>query len=158
MDRSTSINGVVPSWADLKFSLSIYDGRELAVITDISALNWASTVEVGEKRGAGGILRGHTRGQPSYEASATFYADGWVEVEEALAEVNRSNISLVRFSILALWTPPGTTRIHRCEIDGARVIGDSSSNAEGVDPSAREITFAPLRIISNGTALLGGTP
>lgn len=155
MDRNVSINGVVPSWADLSFTLSIYEGRDI-VITDISALNWASNVEVGEKRGTGGHLRGTTRGQASYEASATFYADGWFEVEEALGEVNASNISLVKFSIGALWTPPGSTRIHTCNIDGARVISDGSSNAEGVDPSAREITFSPMRIISNGKALLGG--
>ena len=154
-DRTATINGVVPSWADMSFEFSLYEGRTVEIV-DISALNFAENIEVGEKRGAGGRLRGTTRGQGTPEASATMYQEGWNVLEEALAEVNADNMSLVMLTVRALWTPPGSSRIDKVEIVGSRVVGLSSSNAEGVDPSAREITFKPIKLKLNGRQLLGG--
>lgn len=154
-DRTATINGAVPSWADLSFDFTLYEGKNVR-ISDISALNFAENIEVGEKRGAGGRLRGTTRGQGTPEASATLYQEGWDQLEDALAEVDPDNMSLVYLTVRLLWTPPGSSRIDRVEIVGSRITGLSSSNAEGVDPSQREITFKPIRIKTNGRQLLGG--
>lgn len=154
-DRNVTINGVAASWADVAFSVSLNSGASVDIV-DISGLDWARGVEVGEQRGRGGVLRATTRGQATYEASATFYESGWDQLEDALAAVNADNMSLVFFSIRGLWTPPGSTRINQVEIVGSRIINDSQSNQEGVDPTKREVTFKPTKIRTNGRMLLGG--
>jgi len=159
--RTQTINGTVPSSADIVLSVKLYDGPEIKIV-DVSDVSWKRTVEVGQKRRLNGEKAGRTRGKGDYEASLKLFEEGWAELEAALAQVDPSNISLVQFQIVALWTPPSMTRMRKAEIKGARILEDGFSNPEGVDPSMTELKLDPLIIASYpdargpATYLIGG--
>lgn len=157
---AATIQGVPASWADIRTTVTLHEGRSIE-IEDLSALSWKRVVETEQTRGAGGAIRGTPRGQASYEAGATFLESGVAQLEAALAEVDAENISLVEFSIVAIWTPPRAVRNRKVEIFGVRLIEDGFSNALGVEASSSELKFLPTLIISYpdakgpGNTLLG---
>jgi hypothetical protein len=160
-ERTTTINGTVPSSSDVRVDVKLYEGRQVTIV-DISAINWKRMVEVGQKRRLDGSIGGTTRGRGSFEASMTLFEEGWAELEAALAEVDPSNISLVQFQVTGLWTPPKQTRLRKVEIKGVRILEDGFQNAEGVDPSTTELKLDPTEIVSYpdargpGNYLIGG--
>lgn len=147
-----TLNDLAPSWADIVTSFTIYGGSLLET-TDYSAINWSSSVEVGEKRGAsGGRVMARTSGAASHEASATFYRSGFRKLLRALMEKapvrgNQRLVSLVGFDVLIQHTPVGETEIYQTKIKGCRLLGASASMAEGVDADVLELTLNPIEIV-----------
>ncbi len=148
-----TINGFAPSWADLKVRIPLYDGPEVKT-SDIAAIAWSDTVTTGKKRGtSGGRVAGSTTGEYDADGSITFYLEGWRTFRRALASKNK-RISLVRFDVLVQHTPPGETDIHNAKMVGCRVLSRSAQEAEGADPSKREIPLEVIRVEEDGITLL----
>lgn len=148
-----TLNDIEPSWADLSVTISPYD-QSLLDITEIAAIKWARSVEVGTRKGtSGGRIMARTTGESSFEASATFYRTGHEKLIAGLAanaptRGNQKRISLVAFDILIQHTPPGSSQIFTTKIKGCRLLGDSSDMAEGTDAQQIELTLNPIEIVS----------
>ena len=98
-------------------------------------------------RGARGRIRGKTTGQGAYEASVNLLEAGVAQLEQALAEIDAGNISLVEFMISGIWTPPRARRNRKVEILNCALIEDGFSNALGPDETASEIKLLTDDII-----------
>src|SRR5215510_8588520 len=90
------IDGVSPSFADIAVRVSPVGGAlgsvinalggKLLEIGDIAAISTGATVEVGEQREGGRVIK-RTRGSVSYEASMTLYSSGYLKLIRGLAAV-----------------------------------------------------------------------
>lgn len=153
------LDGIAPSWADIIVKAKP-NGGSLVELKDIAALNTGSSVEVGEQRGAsGGRVMKRTTGAVSYEASITFYRDGYdrfIESLAALAPVRGSQkvLSLVHFLIEVQHTPIGSDRIFQYRLKGCRIMGDTLNHAEGTDADQVEV---PLSVIERAHVLPDGS-
>lgn len=152
-----TIDGVAPSWADIKVKLTPKDAPVLELI-DIAGIKGSRKVDVGEQRGtSGGLVIATTTGSASQEASMTLYRSGYRKLLKALAAKaplrgNQRRISLVRFNVLVQHTPFGETEIYEREFLGCRYLGDSDDMKEGTDADKLEITLNPTQIVD----LIGG--
>jgi len=148
-----TFQGVAPSWSDLSISFPIYGGATVK-LTDIAALKWSDSVEIGDFAGTnGGRKSRRTTGKYSCEASCTFTVDGWKAFQAKLAEKN-PKITLVGFDVLAMYTPPDSTEICKVKIAGCRVSGRSGDMSDGTDAALIEVALNPMRIEENGVNLL----
>lgn len=144
---------IEPSWADIGVSITPTDAPILD-ITEISALSWSRTVEIGERRGAsGGRVTARTTGSASFEASMTLYKSGHRKLLKALIAKaplrgNQRKISLVTFDILVQHTPPEESEIYTTKIKGCRLLGDSEDMGEGTDAQQLEITLNPIEVVN----------
>jgi hypothetical protein len=144
------IDGVAPSWADVAVRISGV-GIPLIEMGDISALSSSWTVEVGEQREGGRVIK-RTRGSVSYEASMTLYASGYQKLLRGLASAavltgNQRAISLVTFNIIQMWTPPGGIDISQRIIKGCRILGNTQDSSEGTDAMQYELPLSPIAIV-----------
>ena len=136
------LDGIAPSWADVVVKISA-SGQPLLTTRDIKSISSGSTVEVGVQN-AGGRPKQTTTGALSHEGSMTLYLSGAQAFERDLmtAAVAKglvrngaiAQISLVRFQIDYLWTPPGAVEIYERRLKGCRLLSDTESPAEGTDP------------------------
>lgn len=146
------LDEIAPSWADVSASFSVLGGKILETI-DFSALSSGDSVEVGEKRGAsGGRIMATTTGAVTPKAAATFYMSGFRKLIAALADRaprrgDRYLISLVRFDVVQLWTPPGEILIYKKEILGCRLLGRDAKTAEGSEADLVELSINPMEIV-----------
>lgn len=146
------LDGVAPSWADIVVNVTPF-GAPLIKMIDIQSINTSRTVEVGYQRGAsGGRKLRSTTGSADEEASMTLYASGFDQLVTNLSDVaptrgNEYLISLVRFNIQLMWTPPGTTAIKERVLEGCRVIGDTLNDTEGSDATVVEVPLSVMRIV-----------
>jgi hypothetical protein len=149
---SPAINDYAPSWADIAVTFTVSGGQALET-ADIAGVNWSSSVEVGEQRGAsGGRVMARTRGDVSYEASLTLYRSGVRKLQRALIEQaptrgNQALISLAAFDVLIQHTPQGETDIYTTKIKGCRLLGLSDDMAEGNEADKVELTLSPIEIV-----------
>lgn len=147
-----ALNDTAPSWANIVVTTTVYDGALLENV-DITAINWSSTVEVGELRGAsGGRVMARTTGSVSYEAGMTLYRSGFRRLLKALAEVaptrgNQKLVSLVGFDVLIQHSVDGDTEIYQTKIKGCRLLSASNDNEEGTDADTVEISLNPIEIV-----------
>jgi hypothetical protein len=148
-----TLNEIEPSWADIAIAIALYSGPTIKT-TDVAAITWSDSVDVGTVYGAnGGRIKKTTTGQLSCEASLTLYKTGWKTLRTALAAKNK-RITLVHFDIFVQHTLPGETTVHTVKILGARVVGRSGNDAEGTDASQIEIPINVKRIEEDGVSLL----
>jgi hypothetical protein len=150
-----SVNGHESSWADIGISFNIPGGATLQA-TDIEAINWSRSVEVGESRGtSGGRVMKRTAGSESQEASASFTRSGVAQLVEGLETAavalglvrgNEVMISGVAFDILVQHTPLGDSRIYTAKLSGCRFLGDSDAMTQGNESDLIEVTLNPIKI------------
>jgi hypothetical protein len=147
-----STNDFAPSWADIVLTISVNDGPILETI-DFAGIKYDSKVTVGAKKGAsGGRKMARTVGEIEHSGSITLYKDGWRKLQRALAAVapsrgNQKLLSLVAFSVLVQFTPPGETDIYSAELKGCRVIGHSHDTSEGSDAVKIEVELDIIEIV-----------
>jgi hypothetical protein len=147
-----ALNDSAPSWADISVTSTVYDG-DLLDMVDIKDINWSSTVEVGEQRGAsGGRVMARTVGAASQEASMTLYRSGYRKLLKGLMSVapergNQKLVSLVGFDIMIQHSPLGETEIYQTKIKGCRLLEASNDNSEGTDADTVEVKLSPLEIV-----------
>ncbi len=147
------LNGVAPSYADIKilFSPGLIGPAIEAV--DIQSLSSSTNVEVGVQRGiSGGRVLNRTLGQQDSEASMVMYRAGWTKLYTALvlAAPRRGRqvlISPVQFDIHVIWTPIGSIEIFQYKIKGCRVIGRVNNHAEGTDADTVEVPLSVIEIV-----------
>jgi hypothetical protein len=159
------VDGIAPSFADLKLSLTPY-GAPLISMSAVKAVNMGRTVEVGELIGAsGGRVMATTTGTVKYSFTMTLYRWGWEQLSEGLANVakpfalrgNEIAISLVHFAAELIWTPPGSNKISHRRAKGLRLLGDTNNPTEGNDPDELEVTCHAkviCDVLSNGKELV----
>lgn len=163
------LDGVAPSWADISVRISPSSGGGGAVgavigavanavvgnlleLGDIKAINTGTTVELGEQREGGRVIK-RTRGSVSYEASMTLYASGWQKLIKGLLAVSpknaqgQSQVSLVNFTVNVQYTPPGAIDILEYSLRGCRILGRGFNGAEGNDATEVEVPLSPIEIV-----------
>lgn len=141
------LDGMAPSWADIAVKAKA-TGGPLIEIVDIAAINTASTLEIGEQRGAsGGRVLKRTTGAKSDEASWTLYRTGYQKLMRSLMALaprrgNQALVSLVVFDIVVQHTPPGDVEIYEMRLKGCRTSGRTLNGTEGVDPDQVELPLS----------------
>jgi hypothetical protein len=146
------LDGICPSWADINVRISPGVGAPLIEIGDISAISSGWTVEVGEQREGGRVIK-RTRGSVSNEASMTLYASGYQKLITALMLAAPFNlkaqklISLVHFTVHVTWTPPGSIQLLEYKLKGCRILGRTFDSSEGNDAQQIEVPLSPLEIV-----------
>lgn len=141
------LDEIAPSFADIRMEVK-GPGTPVLKTEDFKAINTGCTVEIGKLRGAsGGRTRRRTTGSVDYEASITLYRQGWQALLKNLgpAMLTRGNqrvYSLVHFSIVYFWTPPGGVEIFETRIKGGRMMGRTLASAEGTDPDELELPIS----------------
>lgn len=144
------LDGIAPSWADVQVRISP-QGGSLIDMGDITAINSGWTVEVGEQREGGRVIK-RTRGSVSYEAGMTLHASGYQKLLRALvanAPTDRGQklLSLAHFLVHVLWTPPGSTDLLEYKIKGCRILGRTIDSSEGDDAQQIEIPLSPIEVV-----------
>jgi hypothetical protein len=162
-DKYPSKDGVACSWADIQVSVSA-TGAELLTLEDIKAINTGSSVEVGEQRAGGRVMK-RTTGARSDEASLTLYASGFQKLLRNLKTAAESLgytrgaqvvISPVKFDLQFQYSLIGDEEIYECRIKGARYMGRTRNDSEGTDPSEVEVTLSVLEVVDvvDGTEVI----
>ena len=144
------LNGITPSWADIQVTVEGSD-QPLIERFDIAAINSSATVEVGEQRAGGRVIK-RTTGSVSCEAAMTLYRPGYMKLLRGLiaAMPTRGAQRLARFAhfnITYQFTPEGDTEIYERRIKGCFISGSSESAAEGTDASQIEVSLNPLEVV-----------
>jgi hypothetical protein len=146
------LDGIAPSWADIIVKATP-NGAALIEMKDISAINSGVTVEVGEQKAGGRVMK-TTTGEVSYEASITFYREGYQKFLRGLAAASdagsrgdQSLYSLAHFNVQVQHTPPGSTEIYEYRLKGCRALGRSLNGAEGTDADTVEVTLHVKEIV-----------
>lgn len=145
-----NVDGVAPSWADVKVTAAIAGGS-LVETPDIQAINTGRTLEVGTQMRAGRVHK-RTRGQVTSESSITFYRDGHTAFMNALTELaprqgNRALLGLVEFDVTVQHEVPGDPTIYTRKLVGCRLGGDTMNSAEGTDAQVVEVPLHVKEII-----------
>ena len=147
-----TFNGIAPSWIDIETTLSVIGGGILET-DDYSDISLASTVEIGEQRGAsGGRLRKRTTGAVNEEASITYYASGWEQKKRALVQAapivaGQRQLRTVAWNMLIQFSVPGDSELYIVEIRGCRIAGRSWTFTEGTDPNKVEVPISVAQIV-----------
>ena len=147
-----TLKGVAPSWADLKVTADAIGGL-LASITDLSALNWESKVEVGEQRGvSGGRVVSRTTGSKTDTADAEFYRSGLDSLVAQLSAIapldpqGRPMLSKVPFNLSVYYSIIEDVAIRGVHLKGCRLLKISGKHAEGNDPDKISVDLNPIEI------------
>lgn len=143
------LDGIAPSWADITVRIKGAD-TPLLDVKDIQAINTGTTVEVGEQKAGGRVIK-RTTGEESCEASMTIYREGWNKLLRNLKAAaplrgNQRRVSLVHFGINVQHTPQGSSEIYEYRIKGCRLTGRSLNGAEGTDADLVEVALNPIQI------------
>ncbi len=151
--RFPILDGIAPSWADIKFTLSA-NGAPLLDMGDIKSINTGLSMEIGEQRGAsGGRVMYRTTGNLKVESSATLYAKGFNKMLRMLAPLaplrggKVRQLRFVHFGGQLIWTPPGDTEIYEIRIKGCFYAGRAYNVAEGTDAQSVDVALNPAEIV-----------
>lgn len=145
------LDGIAPSYADINVRISP-NGGNLIEMGDISQINSGWTVEVGEQREGGRVIK-RTRGSVSYEAGMTLYASGYQKLLRGLRDAAPTNakgqrlLALAHFLIHVVWTPPGSTDLLEYKIKGCRVLGRTIDSSEGNDAQQIEVPLSTIEVV-----------
>jgi len=150
-----SVDGDECSWADIGLTIQMQNAQSVPW-TDVEAFKSGVKLDVGQSRGtSGGRVMKETAGAESSEASITVTRSGEAllieQLEQAAVALGLTRgdevmIGRVRFSILAQWTPLGSSRIYATRLTGCRYKGFSDDAKQGTDPDSIEITLNPIKI------------
>lgn len=137
-----AVNDFECSWADLGATIDIADGESVEDL-DFSAIKFDDSVNVGVRRRRGKKVKS-TVGEEDANGSVTLSLASKTAFFRKLMAVapvrdGQKKISLVTFSLLVQYTPLGSEEIFTTRLDGCRVIGRTSDNAEGPDPTNVEL-------------------
>lgn len=155
------LNGFAPSWADISTVINVAGGATLKDI-DYRSINWTSTVERADQRGAsGGRVIKRTAGQLTHEGSCEYYKSGLRKLLAVLLQVaptrgNQRLVSLVSFDIVILHSVPGDPEIYHEEMRGCRLSSFESAMTEGPDAEVVAMDLAPMETawIVNGAEVV----
>lgn len=146
------INGVDPSWADIKCTAAP-DGAPLIAMEDVASVDCGSSVEVGYRKGtSGGRVMGRTTGEKSDEFSWSLYRVGLDKLLRALMALAPSRgaqkaVSHVVFGVTVQHTPFGVDNIFEIRAEGCRTVGLTFSMAEGVDADKVDVPLSIMNLV-----------
>lgn len=143
------LDGICPSWVDIIVRISPI-GAPLIEVGDIKSINTGTSVEVGEQRSGGRVIK-RTTGSESSEASMTLYRSGYQKLLRGLKDAapsrgNQRLVSHVHFGIEVQHTPPGDVEIWCYRIKGCRLMGRALNGSEGNDADTVDVALNPLQI------------
>ncbi len=153
-NSSASLNVHECSWADGAITI-IAPGGPTVPMLDLEAWKWGRKNERGESRGMSGRVKKRTRGQPSYEASATATRSGWMLILETIEEIatalgrirdDKVIIGGIDFDVLIQHTPLGDDRIYAVKLSGCSLDSDSSDMKQGNEADMVEMALNPIEI------------
>lgn len=139
-----TLNGVAPSWADLKTTITP-EGGSLIDTFDYASLSFGSTLEVGVQKGAsGGRVMKSTTGDLSHEGTIAYYRSGLRKLLKGLMPLapqrgNQRLVSLVHQTILVQHSVPGDPEIYEVKLKGVRLTGFQFSMTEGNEADRVEV-------------------
>jgi len=142
-------DGVAPSWADLvcKFQKS---GLPLLEMKDIKEINTGATLEIGEQRAGGRVVR-RTTGSLSTECSVALYRVGYQKLLRNLKAAaplvgNQRIISRVVFNIQFQFSIDDEDDVYETRIKGCRLTGRDINTAEGTDALVVPVKLSTIQI------------
>lgn len=145
------LDGIAPSWADIQVRISPQGGN-LIEMGDIAEISTGTTVEIGEQREGGRVIK-RTQGSVKYEAAWKLYASGYQKLLRGLRDAAPSNskgqklLSLANFLVHVIWTPPGSTDLLEYKIKGCRVLERKIASAEGNDAQQVEMSLSTIEVV-----------
>lgn len=152
-----TLNGEAQSWANITAVADLYDGPSIDLgEIGIKSLKWDVGLEVGAQRNTKGEIVKFTRGQATPSSSIGFYADGiWTFVEKLIdiaiakgyVDAGVAKYGRVRFGIVVLHTPEGTTGIRKVTLEGCRLKKDVGDHGEGTDADESEHELVITRVV-----------
>lgn len=152
---SASVNVHECSWADLEAVLNVPGGASLNLY-DFEALKWGRKLEVSGTKGmSGGRPMKRTRGDASYEGSATASRAGWMillsaletaAVALSLARGDRVPIGVIEFDLLLQHSPLGDPQTYAVKMSGCRLLGDASDMKQGPEADMIELELNPIEV------------
>lgn len=153
-NSSASLNAHECSWADIAVNILAPGGATVNLL-DIEGWKWSRKNERAESRGTSGRPKKRTRGQVSYEGSASATRGGWMVVLEAIEAValalgqvrdDKVIIGGIDFDVIIQHTPLGDSRIYAVKLSGCSLDGDSSDMKQGNEADIIELVLNPLEI------------
>jgi hypothetical protein len=144
------LDGIVPSWADVICRSSAPNAPTLDMKA-IKAINTGCTIEIGEQREGGRVMR-RTTGSAKHEGSITVYQhlwNQWLRNNKAVMPRRGAQriYGLVHFGIQCQFTPPGSVEIFEFRIKGCRVSGRTLNGAEGTEANVVEIPLSTIEVV-----------
>lgn len=144
------LDGITPSWADVICRATPSSGP-LIDMKDIVGISTGISIEVGEQRSGGRLIK-TTTGDEKSEATITLYYSGYTKLLrnlKALAPVrgNQRRVSLVHFGFQVQFTPPGSDEIFEIRIKGCRLMGRTLNATEGTDAQQVEVPLNVKQIV-----------
>lgn len=150
-----TFNGQAQSWVDLVGAIQIIGGPKLD-LEDVKAIKWDNSLEVGMQRRKDGSIKSYTQGMPTPSGSIEYYADGMMNFIEKLIDAAvalnyvRAGVArygLVRFNIITMHTPLGTTDMRKVEILGCRLKKDAQEGTEGTDAESNALDLIVTDVV-----------
>jgi hypothetical protein len=146
-----TLNQNAVSWAEIDTTFTVAGGKSVET-ADYSDISLKDSMEVGEQKGAGGIIRRYTAGAVSQEGSVTFYRSGFRTFQKAVIERaptrgNQVRIGLVLFDVLIQHSVDPDPEIYVLKMKGCRIKGREWSFAEGVEADKVTVPLLVTQIV-----------
>jgi len=148
-----TLAGWAPSWADIRLTYGIYEGK-LSDLIDFHSLDWGVKIDIGEQRGASGgiVLRRSVGSRKLDEVKMGCYFSGLTQLKRHLMEKAPSRrdtklVGLVGFDLRVQFSLVDDAEIFDYGIEGCRLVGEQYKIAEGADPGKIDASLNPIEVV-----------
>lgn len=147
-----TLNGVAPSWADIKTTFRTFTGIVLTT-ADYASIDSKTVVERGVQYGAsGGRKMRTTTGQAKPEATVSWYRSGFQAMLRAFVVAapvrgGRKVLGLVFFDLDVRHSVPNDPEIYNRKILGAQLNSADLSMTEGTDAEKVECALEVKEVV-----------
>lgn len=152
----SSVNGIEPSWSDIKVQISVTDGSDIED-ADIEGVKWSEKLTLGMRRGtSGGRKQARSSGEADFDGSLVLAKNALRQFKAKLSEAaqakgyvrgNQILIGLVEFEVVVQHTPPGETDIYTSILKGCRYIGSTHDLKPGPDIHTVEVPLDVMEVV-----------
>jgi len=118
-----------------------------------TAINYTSSLDVGDVYGTRPQKLGTTRGKQNAEGSIEMYAQDWENLKAILVAAGLGGYGEARFKVIVTYGEVGMP-VKVDTLEGCRVVSAEYSNADGNDPTKVTLTLNILRILESGAGIV----
>lgn len=118
-----------------------------------TAVNYTSSIEVGDVYGTRPQKLGTTRGKQNAEGSLEMYVQDWENLKAILTQAGLGGYGEARFTVVVTYGEQGMP-VKMDTLESCRVVSVEYSNADGSDASKVTLTLNVLRILESGAGIV----
>ncbi len=118
-----------------------------------TAVNYTSTLDVGDVYGTRPQKLGTTRGKQQAEGSIEMYVQDWENLKAVLVAAGEGGYGEARFDVVVSYAEAHMP-VKVDTLESCRVTSVEYSNADGTDPSKVTLTLNILRILEGGLGIV----